>query len=113
MWMTVGEQRFAITLADTAAARSFASLLPLTVDMIELNGNEKYADLPRDLPTSAGRPETIRTGDLMLYGAKSLVVFYQTFESSYAYTRLGRIQNTAALEQALGRGAVQVSFSTP
>ena len=29
MWMTVGERRFAITLADTAAARAFAAQLPL------------------------------------------------------------------------------------
>ena len=33
MWMTVGEHRFAITLADTAAARAFSALLPLTLDM--------------------------------------------------------------------------------
>src|SRR5688572_14158010 len=38
MWMTVGERRFAITLADTEAARAFAALLPLTLDMEELNG---------------------------------------------------------------------------
>src|SRR4051812_17991644 len=28
MWMTVGERRFAITLADNAAARAFAGMLP-------------------------------------------------------------------------------------
>jgi hypothetical protein len=47
MWMTVGERRFAITLTDNAAARAFAAQLPLTLDMSELNGNEKHADLPR------------------------------------------------------------------
>jgi len=44
MWMTVGERRFAITLTDNAAARAFAAQLPLTLDMSELNGNEKHAD---------------------------------------------------------------------
>jgi len=75
MWMTVGELRFVITLADTPAARAFGSLLPLTVDMIELNGNEKYAELPNALPTNASRPGTILTGDLMLYGERTLVIF--------------------------------------
>ena len=88
MWMTVGERRFAITLTDNAAARAFAAQLPLTLDMSELNGNEKHAELPKPLPANASRPGTIRNGDLMLYGTNTLVVFYLTFNSSYAYTRV-------------------------
>ncbi len=111
MWMTVGERRFAVTLADDAAARAFAAQLPLTLDMRELNGNEKHADLRTALPTSATRPGTIRNGDLMLYGTNTLVVFYATFSSSYAYTRLGRVDDAADLPQALGRRGVRVVFS--
>src|SRR6476646_9058521 len=33
MWMNIGEHRFAITLADTEAARAFAAMLPLSIDM--------------------------------------------------------------------------------
>ena len=65
MWLTVGERRFAITLTDNAAARAFAAQLPLTLDMSELNGNEKHAELPKALPANASRPGTIRNGDLM------------------------------------------------
>ena len=72
MWMTVGERRFAVTLTDHAAARSFAAQLPLALDMSELNGNEKHADLPKPLPANASLPGTIRNGDLMLYGADTL-----------------------------------------
>src|SRR4051812_13993683 len=79
MWMTIGERRFAITLADTTAARAFTALLPLRLDMSDLNDNEKKASLPRALPTSETRPGTIRSGDLMLYGTRTLVVFYSTF----------------------------------
>ncbi|MDX6008300.1 cyclophilin-like fold protein [Cupriavidus necator] len=111
MWMTVNERRFAITLADSAAARAFAALLPLTLDMSELNGNEKYVSLPQALPTNASRPGTIRNGDLMLYGSDTLVVFYLTFDSSYSYTRLGRVDNAAGLAQALGRDGVRVVFT--
>src|SRR5688500_2652743 len=42
IWMIVGERRFAIPLADNAAARAFAARLPLTLDMSELDGNEKH-----------------------------------------------------------------------
>jgi hypothetical protein len=111
MWMTVGERRFAITLTDNAAARAFAELLPLTLDMAELNGNEKTVSLPKALPTNASRPGTIRNGDLMLYGSNTLVVFYLTFDSSYSYTRLGRVDDPTGLAQALGPRGVRVVFS--
>jgi hypothetical protein len=111
MWMTVGERRFAITLADTEAAREFAAMLPLSIDMPDLNNNEKHAALPKSLPTNAIRPGTIRNGDLMLYGPRTLVVFYLTFNSPYSYTRLGRVDDPAGLAQALGRGNVRIEFS--
>ena len=111
IWMAVGERRFAVTLADNEAARAFVAQLPLTLDMPDLNGNEKHVKLPKPLPASATRPGTIRNGDLMLWGADTLVVFYLTFDSPYSYTRLGRIEDAAALPQVLGRGQVRVTFA--
>jgi hypothetical protein len=111
MWMTVGERRFAIILTDNAAAREWATQLPMTLDMSELNGNEKQARLPMVLPANANRPGTIRSGDLMLYGTDTLVVFYATFDSSYSYTRLGRVDDPADLPDALGRRSATVVFS--
>jgi hypothetical protein len=111
LWMTVGERRFAITLTDNAAARAFAAQLPLTLDMSELNGNEKHADLPKPLPANASRPGTIRNGDLMLYGGDTLVIFYLTSQSSYSYTRLGRVDEPSDLAQALEPRGVRVLFS--
>jgi hypothetical protein len=111
MWMTVGERRFAVTLADNADAGAFAAQLPLTLDMPDLNGNEKHAKLPKALPANASRPGTIRTGDLMLYGSDTLVVFYLTFDSPYSYTRLGQVDDAAGLAQALGSGSVLMVFS--
>ncbi|CAN7324261.1 cyclophilin-like fold protein [Massilia sp. LjRoot122] len=111
MWMSVGERRFAITLADTEAARVFAAMLPLTIAMGDLNSNEKHAELPKALPASASRPGTIRNGDLMLYGATTLVVFYLGFDSPYSYTRLGRVDDPDGLARALGRGEVRIAFS--
>jgi hypothetical protein len=111
IWMTVGGRRFPITLSDSQAAREFAAHLPLTLTMAELNGNEKHGELPRALPEDAIRPGTIRSGDLMLYGSNTLVIFYKTFESSYSYTPLGRLNNSAGLVESLGRGSVRIEFS--
>ena len=108
--IAVGTVSFTATLSDNAASRAFRAMLPMTVRMGELNGNEKYYYLPDRLQTSASNPGTIHTGDLMLYGSDCLVLFYKTFTTSYSYTRLGRLDDTSGLEAALGRGEVTVSF---
>lgn len=111
VWMTVGDRRFAITLANNPAARAFAAQMPLTLDMADLNRNEKHAELPLALPASADRIGTIRNGDLMLYGSTTLVVFYLTFDSSYAYTRLGRVDKPHDLAKVLGERTARIRFS--
>lgn len=111
MWMRVGESRFAVTLANTEAARAFDAMLPLTIDMADLNSNEKHAALPKPLPMTAVPAGTIHNGDIMLYGTDTLVVFYMTFNSSYSYTRLGRVSDAAGLARALGKGDVRIHFS--
>lgn len=113
MWMIVGgTHRFAVTLEDNPTARAFAQMFPLTLDMPDLNDNEKHVRLPRGLPTNAVRPGTIRTGDVMLYGSDTLVVFYKTFPSSYSYTRIGRVSQVNGLAEALGPGSQRIGFAS-
>jgi hypothetical protein len=111
--MTVGAQRYAVLLDDTAAARALASMLPATFEMSDLNDNEKKVRLPKPLPTAVVRPGTIRTGDVLLWGDDTLVVFYKTFSSPYSYTRIGRIENPGDLQKVLGPTDVRVTFTRP
>ena len=108
--VVIGSKTFTATLADSETGEAFAALLPLTVTMNELNGNEKYHYLSSYLPTAAYQPGTIHSGDLMLYGNNCVVLFYETFNSSYSYTRLGAIDNPSGLAAALGSGNVSVRF---
>jgi hypothetical protein len=102
----VNSQIFTATLFDNNSAKSFREMLPMTINMVEFNGNEKYYNLPKNLPTNASNPGTIQNGDLMLYGSNTLVLFYKTFSTSYSYTKLGRIDNPAGLSEALSIGNV-------
>ena len=106
----IGSKTFTATLADSETGEAFAALLPLSVTMNELNGNEKYHYLSSSLPTAAYQPGTIHAGDLMLYGNNCVVLFYETFNTSYSYTRLGAIDNPSGLAAALGSGDVSVRF---
>lgn len=111
MWMTVaGTQRFAVTLEDNPKARAFLQMLPMSLEMPDLNDNEKHVRLPRSLPTNATPPGTIRTGDVMLYGNSTLLLFYKTFPSSYSYTRIGRVTRLDGFVEALGPGSQRISF---
>ena len=65
--ITIGDKVFAATLSDNATAAAFKKLLPLSVTMTELNGNEKLFRLPDTMPARASTPASIQTGDLMLY----------------------------------------------
>ena len=112
MKITIGANVFTATPADNKTAAAFLAKLPLTLDMAELNGNEKYGDLSEPLLTNASNPGTIQTGDLMLYGSRTLVLFYKTFSTSYNYTRIGRIDDPSGLAAALGAGDATVKFES-
>jgi len=109
----IGDKAFGATLSDNATALAFRRLLPLSLTMAELNGNEKFARLSVPVPTEPSTPPTIRTGDLMMYGASTLVLFYKSFRTTYSYTNIGRVDDPAGLEAALGSGNVDVSFELP
>ncbi len=106
----VGEKTFTATLLDNPTSTAFKALLPLTISMNELNNNEKYAQLPKSIPTNASVPANIQAGDLMMYGSSTLVLFYKGFSTAYSYTKIGKIDDVTGLFAALGTGDVALSF---
>lgn len=108
--ITVNSQIFTATLSEQAAAKALKELLPMTISMTELNGNEKYYEFTKSFPANSSKVESIQCGDLMLYGSKTLVLFYQSFSTPYRYTKLGTINETKGLAAALGSGNVTITF---
>ena len=109
--ITIGGHTYHASLEQNSTAEAFRNLLPLTLEMQELNGNEKYHYLSAPLPTNSTKPGTIHAGDLMLYGDRCVVLFYETFSTSYSYSSIGRITDTGGLKAALGTGSTTVQFT--
>ncbi|TWH56278.1 hypothetical protein DesLBE_0476 [Desulfitobacterium sp. LBE] len=109
--LRISNKNFRATLYDNDSTRSLLKKLPLTLTMDELNGNEKFYFFSEKLPSASERVGSIKTGDLMLYGSDCLVLFYESFPTSYSYTRLGTVDDVTGLANALGSGSVEVTFS--
>lgn len=104
----IGDQIFTASLYDNSTVRALMKQLPLTLDMGELHGNEKFYYFPSALPTEAQRVSQIYTGDLKLFDRDCLVLFYKDFQTSYSYTSLGQIDHVQGLAEALGNGNIQI-----
>lgn len=106
----VNNKTYTATLEDNETTRELINMLPLEINMQELNGNEKYYYLDNKLPTNTYNPKIINKGDIMLYGNNCLVLFYESFNTSYSYTKLGKIDNPKDLDINLGSNNVIVRF---
>jgi hypothetical protein len=106
----VGNSSFTAKLYQNKTTAAFLEHLPLTLDMSELHGNEKYYYLDSNLPTNSENLGHINFGDIMLYDSNCLVLFYDSFSTPYSYTRMGYIEDSDGLADALGGRNVQVTF---
>lgn len=110
--IVVGDQSFSAALYKNETTDAIINRLPMTLPMSDMNENEKYHYFSDSLPSDSKRSSEIHAGDLMLYGTDCLVLFYDSFSSSYSYTALGYVENASDLANALGSGDVQVSFNS-
>lgn len=108
--ISAGRKTFSAKLYKNKTTEALMKKLPMTINMSELNGNEKYYYFSDSLPTDAKKPSQIKAGDIMLYGDDCLVLFYKSFSTSYSYTSLGYVEDADGLAKALGSGSVKVTF---
>ena len=100
----IDNKEYTITLQDNKTVNEFINMLPLEIEMNDLNNNEKYTYLDKELSTNSNNPKHINKGDVMLFGNNCLVIFYESFDTSYSYTKIGHIDNLPDL----GSGKIKV-----
>lgn len=110
LYLMIGEIKFSATLENNETTKELLQRLPLEIEMKELNGNEKYYYFDERLPRNASLVNKINVGDIMLFGDNCLVIFYQSFATSYSYTKLGKIDNPDSLAEVLGSGNIKVKI---
>ena len=108
--LTVNNKTFSATLENNETTRELTQMFPMTIQMSDLNSNEKYNYLDTNLTTNASRVSRINAGDIKLFGSNCLVVFYESFNTSYSYTNLGKVDNANDFVNELGRGSVAITF---
>lgn len=109
--MTIDNQDFKITLEQNETTKALVKKLPMTITMKDLNHNEKYYYMDSNIPSDAQSIERVEAGDLMLFGNDCLVLFYESFSTSYTYTRLGKIQNIDSFLEVISQhNSIDVTF---
>ena len=108
MNIKVNNKIFKIVLEDNKTVKSLTQKLPITLEMSDLNNNEKYCYLNFTFPTDSKSVKSIKKGDVMLFGSNCLVIFYKSFTTSYSYTKIGHIENPADIETILGKKDIKV-----
>ena len=108
VYININNKKLGIDLENSSTTSALIKLLPLELSMNDLNGNEKYVYLNESLPTNTYSPKHIEAGDVMLFGDNCLVIFYESFDTSYSYSKIGHINNLPELDA----GNVSVNLST-
>jgi hypothetical protein len=76
--ITIGDKSIEATLADSDAARDFASLLPLTLAMNDLFRREKFAPLPRAISEQGKRTHDYAVGTIGYWPpGPDVAIFYR------------------------------------
>ena len=108
--LNINGQSFQAVFYNNKTANALLKKMPMTLNMKELNGNEKYHFFDMEFPADEKSPGKVSAGDIMLYGSDCLVMFYKSHSTSYQYTPVGKIENTSGFAKAVGSGNVTITF---
>lgn len=108
--LNINGQSFQAVFYNNKTANALLEKMPMTLNMKELNGNEKYHFFDTEFPVNEKSPGKISAGDIMLYGSDCLVTFYKSHSTSYQYTPVGKIENASGFAKAVGSGNVTITL---
>ncbi len=110
--LTIADTEVEVLWEENAAVDELKAVVEdetMTIEMSMYGGFEQVGSLGRSF-TSEDEQTTTGAGDIVLYNGNQLVVFYGS--NSWAYTRLGKIQNLSEQEltELLSNGDVTMTI---
>lgn len=111
MFITVGSFIFTVTLEKNSSAEALKQYLangPVTLSLDDYADMEKVGDLGTTLPRNDTQITTA-PGDVILYLGDQFSIYYA--KNSWNLTKLGHIDDVEQLEEAFGKGSVEVTLS--
>ena len=108
--LLIDNKEYSITLEDNETVAALVNNMPLDLSMSNLNGNEFYSYLDFTLPTNSSNPGKINKGDIYLYGNNCIVIFYETFNTSYSYTKIGKLDDIEVLDNIKDKNNIIVNL---
>lgn len=108
--LLINNKEYSITLEDNETVDALINNMLLNLSMNNLNGNEFYSYLDFTLPTNSYNPGKINKGDIYLYGNNCLVIFYESFNTSYSYTKIGKLDDVEVLDNIKSKNNIIVSL---
>ena len=112
--LKIGEEVLEVRWEDNESVEFLKEAVkdePLTVGLSMYGGFEQVGSLGMNVPRNDSDTVT-QSGDIVLYSGNQIVVFYGS--NSWAYTRLGHIENKSQseLRDLLGNGDVTLTLLT-
>ena len=107
MTLNFGGKAYTAISTSTKTTKSFIESLPVTIQMTDVDGNEKYGCMYYKIATESPKTNVVTKGDVLLFGESCVIVAYKDFKSSSKYTKLGHIDNVDDLPS----GSVKVVIS--
>ena len=96
--LIINNKEYTATLIDNETSKDLVNMLPINIEMKELNGNEKYYNFDEKIKSNQVEVKKINKGDIMLFNDNCLVIFYNSLETTYKYTKIGSIDNPNELD---------------
>ncbi len=109
----INDEEIQVTWEENESVEALKNLAedePISIDMSMYGDFEQVGSIGQSIPRN-DKQMTTSAGDIVLYSGNQLVVFYGS--NSWAYTKLGHIENTSAeeMKKMLGSGDVSVTIS--
>ena len=104
-----GKRTLTATLNNSSTSRAIVGMLPMTLRMMDLYGNEMCYRFPQALPTDDARDQSYEVGEIMYWPpAHSFVIRYAQNGEIFEMQKMGRVDS--GWEVFDGIGDIDVTF---